>query len=158
MLIFSNAIAILDFVVLACLIVVAWIDFKTMEIPDSLNIAIAACGIVAIFAGSDVAVKPHLLGVAVAAVPLLIIAFFIEGAFGFGDVKLMAAAGLFLGWRRCLAALVIGLIIGGVYGAILLVTKKKKRKEHFAFGPALCVGIGIAIFSGDALIAWYLSV
>jgi len=67
----------------------------------------------------------------------------------------MAAAGLLLGWQRCLAALFIGIIIGGVYGVFLLATKRKGGKEHFAFGPALCAGIGISMFAGDALIGLY---
>ena len=144
------------FAVLVCLIVIAYIDHDTMEIPDSMNIAIAVCGFIAIFIGPDIGLKSHLIGIAVAAAPLFIIAFFIEGAFGFGDVKLMAAAGLFLGWQRCLVALFIGIVAGGAYGAFLLATKRKGGKEHFAFGPALCAGVGISMFAGESLIGLYL--
>jgi len=147
--------AALYFAVLACLLAIAYIDHDTMEIPDSLSIAIAACGVIAIFIGPDIGLKSHLIGLAAAAVPLFLIAFFIEGAFGFGDVKLMAAAGLFLGWQNCLVALFIGVVIGGVYGVILLATKKKSRKDHFAFGPSLCVGIAAAMFFGGDIIGWY---
>ncbi|MCL1895404.1 MAG: prepilin peptidase [Clostridiales bacterium] len=147
--------AFLNFAVLACLLAVAFIDHDTMEIPDQLSIAIAVCGVLAIFVGPDIGLKSHLIGIAVAAVPLFIIAIFVEGAFGFGDVKLMAAAGLFLGWQNCLVALFIGIIIGGVYGACLLLAKKKTGKEHFAFGPALCAGIGLAMFAGGAISDWY---
>ena len=149
--------ALLYFAVLACLLVIAYIDHDTMEIPDSLSIAIAACGVLAIFIGPDIGLKSHLIGIAVAAGPLFLIAVFIEGAFGFGDVKLMAAAGLFLGWQNCLVALFIGIIIGGVYGACMLLAKKKTGKEHFAFGPALCAGIGCAMFAGGAISDWYFS-
>jgi len=149
--------ALLYFAVLACLITIAYIDRDTMEIPDSLSIAIAVCGVIAIFIGPEIGLKSHLIGLAAAAVPLFLIAFFIEGAFGFGDVKLMAAAGLFLGWQNCLVALFIGVVIGGVYGIILLITKKKGRKDHFAFGPSLCVGIAAAMFFGSDIIGWYLN-
>jgi len=149
-------IIVLNFVVIACLIAVTWIDNDTMEIPDSLNIAIAVCGVFAIFIVPDIGLRSQLAGIAVAAVPLFVVAIFIEGAFGFGDVKLMASAGLFLGWQNCLLALFIGIIIGGVYGAILLAARKKRGNEHFAFGPALCVGIGLSIFAGDELISLYL--
>ena len=148
--------AALYFAVLACLIAIAWIDHETMEIPDSLNIAIAVCGVIAIFIGPDIGWQSHLIGIAAAAVPLFLLAFFIEGAFGFGDVKLMAAAGLFLGWQNTLVALFIGIVIGGVTGVLLLVTKRKSRKDHFAFGPSLCIGIGIAMFFGNELISLYL--
>jgi len=143
------------FAVLSCLIAVAYIDHDTMEIPDSLSVAIAVCGVFAIFIGPDIGLKSHLIGIVVAAGPLFVIALFIDGAFGFGDVKLMAAAGLFLGWQNCLVALFIGIVIGGVYGIILLATKKKGRKDHFAFGPSLCVGIAAAMFFGRDIIGWY---
>ena len=148
--------ALLFFTALACLITIAWIDHDTMEIPDSLSIAIAVCGVLAIFIGPDIGLVSHFIGIAVAAVPLFLIAFFIEGAFGFGDVKLMAAAGFFLGWQNCLVALFIGIVVGGAYGIFLLATRKKGRKEHFAFGPALCAGIGVAMFAGDNIIDFYL--
>ena len=146
---------IIYFAVLACLIAIAYIDHDTMEIPDSLSIAIAVCGVLAIFIGPDIGLRSHLIGIVVAAGPLFVIALFIEGAFGFGDVKLMAAAGLFLGWQNCLVALFIGVVIGGAYGAILLATRKKGRKDHFAFGPSLCIGIAIAMFFGNNIISWY---
>ena len=147
--------AALFFAVLAILLCVAWIDHDTMEIPDSLNIALAVCGVIYIFIEPDIGLKSHLIGVAVAAVPLFVLGLFVEGAFGFGDVKLMAAAGLFLGWQNCLVALFAGIIIGGVCGIFLLVTRKKSAGEHFAFGPALCVGIGFAMFAGERVIGWY---
>jgi leader peptidase (prepilin peptidase)/N-methyltransferase len=77
-------------------------------------------------------------------------------AFGFGDIKLMAAAGFFLGWQHTLVALFLGILIGGVYGIYLLATRKKGGEEHFAFGPALCAGIGIAMFAADPILNWYL--
>jgi len=144
------------FAVLACLIAIAWIDHDTMEIPDSLSIAIAVCGVIAIFIGPEIGLASRLIGIAAAAVPLFLIAFFIEGAFGFGDVKLMAAAGLFLGWQNTLVALFIGIVIGGIVGVVLLATKKKSRKDHFAFGPSLCIGIGTAMFFGSTIINLYL--
>ena len=150
---YPGASVILYFVVLSCLLAIAVIDQRTMEIPDSLSIVLAVCGLFVMFFGPDIGPVPHLIGIVVASVPLFVIALFVEGAFGFGDVKLMAAAGFLLGWQNCLVALFTGIVIGGVYGAFLLATKKKGRKEHFAFGPALCVGIGIAMFAGDHIAA-----
>jgi len=152
----SAANAALYFAVLACLLAIAFIDRDTMEIPDSLSIAIAVCGVLVIFIGPEIGMRSHLIGLAVASVPLFLIALFVEGSFGFGDVKLMAAAGLFLGWQHCLIALFIGVVIGGVYGVLLLITKKKGRRDHFAFGPSLCAGIGAAMFFGGDILNWYL--
>ena len=146
----------LHIALIACLIAVAWIDYRTMMIPDALCIAIAVCGVLAIFLVPDVDLRSRLIGIAVAAGPLFLVSIFVEGAFGFGDVKLMAAAGLYLGWQNCLVALFIGIIIGGVCAAILLAAKKKTAKDHFPFGPALCLGIGLAAFAGNEITALYL--
>jgi leader peptidase (prepilin peptidase)/N-methyltransferase len=148
--------AILSFVVLALLLVITCIDADTMEIPNGLNIALAVCGLLAFFVGPDIGWPAHLIGLVVVSVPLFIIAFIIPGAFGGGDVKLMAAAGLLLGWQATLVATFIGILLGGAYGIYLLATRKKGAKEHFAFGPALCVGIAVALFFAPAIINWYL--
>jgi len=147
--------AALWFALLCVLLCIAWIDADTMEIPDALNIAVAVCGVLSIWIGPAMPLREHLIGLAVVSVPLFVISLFVAGAFGFGDVLLMAAAGLFLGWKQALVALFIGVVIGGAYGVFLLASKRKGGKEHFAFGPALCVGIGAAMFFGRDLIAWY---
>ncbi len=67
--------------------------------------------------------------------PLFLITLAVPGGFGGGDIKLMAACGLFLGWKLCLLSLCFGLLTGGLYGIWLLAAGKKGRKEHFAFGP-----------------------
>ncbi|MDR1816392.1 MAG: prepilin peptidase [Clostridiales Family XIII bacterium] len=145
----------LYFAALCILVVTAFIDADTMEIYDGTNIALAVCGVLAIFVGPDMPLRTHLIGIAAVSVPLFVIAFFVQGAFGLGDVLLMAAAGLFLGWQGAVVAVFVGILIGGGQGAFLLLTKKKGGKEHFAFGPALCVGIAIAMFLSQPLIDWY---
>ena len=79
----------------------------------------------------------------------------IDGAFGGGDIKLMAAAGLFLGWQNTLLAMFFGIVFGGMYGIYLLAAKKAGKKDHFAFGPFLCAGIVIAMLFGGPVLEWY---
>ncbi|MDR1796453.1 MAG: prepilin peptidase [Clostridiales Family XIII bacterium] len=147
--------AALYFAVLCILLVTAWIDADTMDIYDGTNIALAVCGVASIFIGPEMPLRTHLIGAAAVSVPLLILSLFVSGAFGLGDVLLMAAAGLFLGWQGAIVAVFVGILIGGAYGAFLLATKRKGGKEHFAFGPALCIGIGTAMFFSQPLITWY---
>ena len=59
---------------------------------------------------------------------------------GGGDVKLMAMAGLYLGWTASLIALLLAVVAGGLAGAILLATKRLKRGDYFPFGPFLAGG------------------
>jgi len=145
------------FALLCLLVVVTFIDADTMEIPNSLSIWIAVLGLLALLIGptSQLPWYDHLIGAVAISVPMFLLAFIIVGSFGLGDVKLMAAAGLFLGWQLVLVAAFIGVVIGGTYGIYLLATRKKGRKEHFAFGPALCAGIALSIFLGHHIITWY---
>jgi leader peptidase (prepilin peptidase)/N-methyltransferase len=64
-----------------------------------------------------------------------------------GDVKLMAAAGFLLGWQGSIIAFVIGILLGGLCGATLLISRLRSAREHFAFGPCLSIGI-FAAFVG----------
>jgi leader peptidase (prepilin peptidase)/N-methyltransferase len=148
--------AALYFIALALLLVIAFIDADTMEIPNGLNIALGVCALLSFLVAPEVGWLSHLIGLVAISVPLLIITLVIPGAFGGGDVKLMAAAGLLLGWQAALVATFIGIIIGGVQGVYLLATRKKDGKGHFAFGPALCVGIAVAMFFAPTIITWYL--
>ena len=82
----------------------------------------------------------------------------ISGAFGFGDMKLMAAAGFLLGWKGIVTAFIVGLFVGAFIGISLLIRKKKGGKEHMPFGPSLCVGLALAALFGGLLIDWYINI
>lgn len=149
--------AILLIALLGLLAAISYIDTKTRQIPDVLVAGIAALGIVnmIITASTGLAWSSHLLGSLAASLPLLACALLFKDSLGFGDVKLMAAAGLFLGWQLVVVALATGILVGGVYALYLLVVKQKGRKQKFAFGPALCLGIALSAFMGQPLINWY---
>lgn len=144
------------FAAFAVMTAVAIIDADTMEIPDGLHIALCVPALAALFVFPQVGLLSRIIGMFCVSVPLLIIALVIPGAFGGGDIKLMIPAGFFLGWKLSLAALFIAVLLGGGYGIYLMASGKKGKKEHFAFGPALCIGIACAALWGDSLIAWYL--
>lgn len=77
------------------------------------------------------------------------------GAIGGGDIKLMFACGLILGWKLILLAFVLGCIIGSVVHIIRMVRKKAGRM--LAMGPYLSAGILLAALWGNRWISWYLS-
>ena len=78
-----------------------------------------------------------------------------DDAMGMGDVKLMAPIGMFLGWKLCLIALFISVILGGVLSLLLMVTGIKKRKDTVAFGPFIVIGAFTTIMWGWDLLSWY---
>ena len=146
--------ALLALAVCGILLSVSLIDAETQTIPDRLNLALAVCGAVSVLL-SPADWLPHVIGALCVSVPMFLLCLVIDGAFGGGDIKLMAAAGLFLGWQNTLLAMFFGIVFGGIYGIYLLAAKKAGKKDHFAFGPFLCAGIVIAMLFGEPVLEWY---
>lgn len=147
--------AAVTFAFLAILTAIAFIDWDTMEIPNGLVLAVLAAGIASWICGGLTPLE-RIIGAVCVSVPMLALTLAIPGAFGGGDIKLMAAAGVFLGWKLCALSAFLAILAGGTYGIYLLAAKKKGRKEQFAFGPFLCAGMAAAVFWGEKLLSWYL--
>lgn len=155
--------AVTVFLFFALLTIIAFIDIDTMEIPFVLNVCILVLGVISIFTrggfvltGGNLSLVSRLIGMLCVSLPLFLIVLVIPDGFGGGDIKLMFAAGFFLGWKATVIAFFIGLVIGGVQGMVLLVRRKKGKEDHFAFGPALSVGLVCATFVGNQLMDRYI--
>jgi len=74
-------------------------------------------------------------------------------AMGFGDVKLAAALGAVLGWEKLLVAIFFAVSLGAIGGVI---GRMAGGSRLVPFGPYLVAGGLIALFTGDAVIGWYL--
>lgn len=133
------------------LAVIAWIDARTRKIPNGMVLAVLAVGIVSVFTVDGPGAASRIAGMFVISLPLFAITLAAPDAFGGGDIKLMAAGGLFLGIRLTLLSFVIAVLGGGLYSIFLLFLKKKKGKAQFAFGPFLCAGMTLGYFFGDAI-------
>ena len=142
-------------VFLGLLFLIAAEDWKTMEIPDTLLVLLLVLSVVSMKTMPDLLIRERLLGAVSASGILFVISCLIPGAFGGGDIKLMVVCGLFLGWRRSLVALYLAILTGGIYGAILLGTRRKCRSDHIPFGPFLCLGMLIALFRSEQILSWY---
>lgn len=138
------------------LIAISMIDFDTLEIPNELIIALILCAITSILV-YNISISDRILGFFIISVPMYLLIIAIPNSFGGGDVKLIAACGLLLGYQNTILAMFIAIIIGGFYAIYLLVTKKVTKQTHIAFGPYICLGAYIALLYGNTLITWYLS-
>lgn len=78
----------------------------------------------------------------------LLLTLLTKGSIGGGDIKLIAALGLWLGIRPLLCVIMYGFLAGGAAALFLLVTKQKKRRDYFAYGPYFALS-GIAV-----LLSW----
>ncbi|MCD8021365.1 MAG: A24 family peptidase, partial [Clostridiales bacterium] len=119
-------------------------DIRTMKIPNRLNAAVFFTGAASIFLMHGPSLAERIAGVFVISVPMLLLTCFVPGGFGAGDIKLMAASGLFMGIEGNITATMIGFFLGGVWGLVLLLGKKAGRKDVFAFGPCLCAGLALS--------------
>lgn len=161
----------------AVLIVVFFIDLEHYIIPD-----IAVYVGVAIGVGKDlwlihegtrqlwrtlpfsnlmVPVPESIIGLAVGALGLLLIArlaslAFGKEAMGMGDVFLLAAMGANLALPCLLLAFFIAVFVGSAAGALLMALRMKGRRDEVPFGPMLVVGTFVAMLFGEPLIRGYL--
>lgn len=150
--------AIIAFVFFAILTMIFFIDLDTMEIPPVLNFIILGLGIIDIFIRPEIGIVERLIGFACVSGVMLLLTLIIAGAFGGGDIKLMAAAGLLLGWKGIVNSFLIGIFVGAAVGIIILLRKKKGKKEHIPFGPSLVVGLVYTELFGPTIIDWYIQV
>lgn len=139
--------------IITLLIIIAGIDIRTMEIPNSLNLMLAVSALPILLSENN-AVLSSLLGAAAAALPLAVIAA-CTGGIGGGDVKLMAAAGLTLGAAKILLALFLGCLSAAVFAVVMILSKKLHWKSYLPLAPFLALGIIITIFYGNGLLSWY---
>lgn len=142
---------------LGLLMVIALIDWDTRMIYDRFQMGIVVLGVVALWLFPEHSLLDRLIGMVAVALPMFFLALLIEGAFGGGDIKLMAVSGFLLGWRAIVVAMFLGLAVGGGYAIGLMSRRKLDHKASMAFGPCLAIGLGVALFYGDAIAGWYLS-
>lgn len=138
------------------LLAVSLIDADTMEIPNELVVALIPFAVCAVWGWRDIPLGDRVIGFFIISGSMFLLTLIVHGAFGGGDIKLMAVCGFMLGWKITLVAFFIALLTGGGYASFLLVTKKGKRGEHMAFGPYLCAGVVAALFFGAEMLRFYL--
>ena len=159
MLVFENSgftvLSLIYFIFSAILIVIAFIDIDTMTIPNGLILSLIIPTAAILFFTEHPDIISRIIGFFIISVLLYLINFLIPNGFGGGDIKLIAVCGFMLGWQNVLVAFIIGLIVGGIHGAILLIKNIKNSHRHIAFGQYLCIGAFIALLYGKNIINAY---
>lgn len=149
-----NAVSVLYCLMASALLVLSIIDFRTFEIPFGINLFIGILGFIRM--GLDWADwVNYVLGFCSVSAFLLLLFFLTKGrGIGGGDIKLMAAAGLVLGWKLNVLAFLWGCLFGSILHVIRM--KVSHAERVLAFGPYLAMGILASMLFGKAFIAWYL--
>jgi leader peptidase (prepilin peptidase)/N-methyltransferase len=143
-------------------IALAFIDQETGFLPDDLTLPLVWLGLITNLSGAFVPLRDAVLGALVAYLFLWII----NAAFkalrgmdgmGYGDFKLYAAVGAFLGWKLLPFVILLSSIVGLVFGSLQMFAARRgwDWKFKFHFGPYLALAGIIAMFWGEPILRWY---
>jgi leader peptidase (prepilin peptidase)/N-methyltransferase len=153
----SIAIAALLWVLLALSI----IDIDTQLLPDNLTLPLLWAGLTVNSFGLIVPIQDALWG-AIAGYLVLWAVYWVfklvtgKEGMGYGDFKLLAALGAWLGWQMLPVIILLSSVVGAVIGIALILFRGRDRNIPIPFGPYLAGAGALAVFFGKPLIAMYL--
>jgi len=150
-------------VLLWMLIALTFIDVDTQLLPDNLTLPLLWAGLLANVLGAvpDVSLRDAVVGAIAGYLTLWVVYWLfklIRGkeGMGYGDFKLLAALGAWLGWKTLPLIVLMDSAVGALIGMGLVMFKGRDHQIPLAFGPYLAVAGAIALFFGRPLIALYL--
>lgn len=153
---------IVDLVILLLLAVIliaaAVTDIRSLYVPDIIPLCIAGLAVVTLVAGQEhgPALTSRICGSLVIGGAMLGVSLLTKGGIGGGDIKLMAASGLLLGFPRNLLAFILAYLAAGLLYTLPLLTGKIDRNRPIPMIPYFAVSILFSCLFGDRLIGWYL--
>ena len=143
------------------LIALAAIDLDTQLLPDSITLPLLWLGLFFNLSNTYTPLATAVIG-AVAGYLALWSVFWLfklatgKDGMGYGDFKLLAALGAWLGWPMLPAIILLSSVVGAVVGISLIIFARQGRNVPIPFGPYLAAAGGIALFWGEAITQRYL--
>ncbi|MFT5448101.1 MAG: leader peptidase (prepilin peptidase)/N-methyltransferase [Gammaproteobacteria bacterium] len=143
------------------LITAAFIDLDTMYLPDNITLPLLWAGLAANLADTFVALETAVIGAIAGYLSLWSIywafkLFTGKEGMGYGDFKLLAALGAWLGWSVLPGAILLSSLVGAVIGVTLIVVRGHERQIPIPFGPYIAAAGWLCLIWGDAVSALYL--
>jgi leader peptidase (prepilin peptidase)/N-methyltransferase len=139
----------------------AFIDADTQLLPDDITLPLVWAGLVVNLFGLFVPLGEAVIGAVAGYLSLWLVywAFkLIRGkeGMGYGDFKLLAALGAWLGWKTLPAIVLLSSAVGAVIGIALIALQGRDHATPLPFGPYLALAGAIALFAGAPLVSLYL--
>ena len=122
---------------------VALTDHSTRKIPGRYHIYILLIAAADMVLTGNSDLYNRIPGAAAVSGPMLVLS------------KFMAVSGFLLGKEKIICSMACAIMLAGGYCLIMLKCGKLTRKDEFAFGPFLVLGIMMTLFAGDQLILWF---
>ncbi len=140
------------------LIALTFIDADTTFLPDDLTLPLLWAGLLVNAFGVFTPLRDAVLGAAVGYLALWTLYWLFKLAtgkegMGYGDFKLLAALGAWLGLKMLLPIVLLASVVGAVVGIVLIGLARRGKEIPIPFGPYLATAGAIALFYGDALLA-----
>lgn len=143
------------------MIALAFIDLDTFYLPDDITLPLVWTGLLVNMGGVFVDLQSAVIG-AVAGYLALWAVFWSyklatgKDGMGYGDFKLLAAIGAWLGWKMLPVVILLSSFVGAIVGISLIVFARHGRNVPIPFGPYLVLAGLIALFWGEPLLQYYL--
>lgn len=143
------------------LIAMTFIDADTQLLPDDLTYLLLWCGLLVNINGTFVALNDAVIGAAAGYSSLWLIYWIFKLAtgkegMGYGDFKLLAALGAWLGWKMLPVIVLLSSLVGAVAGIALIMFAKHGRDNPIPFGPYLAAAGMFALLYGKPIVQSYL--
>lgn len=148
-------------VLLWALLALTAIDLDTQLLPDAITLPLLWGGLAVNLFGTHAALGDAVVGAMAGYLSLWSVywAFRLttgKEGMGYGDFKLLAALGAWLGWQMLPLVILLSSLVGAAVGIALMIGRRLGRDVPIPFGPYLAAAGAIALFWGDAIIGWYL--
>lgn len=142
------------------LLAMTFIDIDTQLLPDDLTLPLVWAGLLVNLVGGFVSLQEAVIGAAAGYLSLWAVYWvyrLVTGkeGIGYGDFKLLAALGAWLGWMMLPLIVLLSSLLGAVVGIALIVLRRHQRGMPIPFGPFLAVAGLVALLYGQAIVsAW----
>jgi leader peptidase (prepilin peptidase)/N-methyltransferase len=141
------------------LVAMTFIDYDTQLLPDDLTYPLLWAGLLLNLNGTFVPLHEAVIGAAAGYLALWAVYWLFKLAtgkegMGYGDFKLLAALGAWLGWKMLPTIILLSSVVGAVVGISLIVFAKRGRDKPIPFGPYLAAAGMIALLYGGPLVRY----
>jgi len=143
------------------MIALAFIDLDTFYLPDNITLPLAWAGLIFNLFHVFVNLESAVIGAVGGYLALWSVFWAYKLAtgkegMGYGDFKLLAAIGAWLGWKALPLVILFASCAGAVIGVALIILARRGRDTPIPFGPYLAIGALIALFHGEGISRQYL--